>query len=98
LIVGALLLLVFFVDNTCLDPLDLFVTGPLSQLDLLDEVVGFENGPVRLGHHDVTANSFLVRNDLSGDSVTDVNDAVFVRFHVVVEENVLRGIVGLVDQ
>ena len=100
--------LLIVIDDASLDALDLFVTATLSLLDLLDEVVGLEDGAMGLGLDDVATNELLVGQELAGDSVANVDDAVVLakkvrsvinlRVGIVIEEDVLSVVISLVDE
>ena len=103
-------LISFFIviDDAGFDALDLFVATTLRLLDLLDEVVSFKDGSVRLSLHDVATDELLVRQQLAGESITNIDDAVVLarkvrpvinlRISIIVEEDVLGVVVSLINQ
>ena len=88
---------VFFFRDARFHPSDLFVTAQLALLDTLDEVVGFEDCAVGVHFHHVHIHELFVGEDFTRYEVTHIYDARFGWVSVVVEENVLGVVVGLIN-
>lgn len=83
--------------DSSLHPFDLFVPLHLAFFDLLDEVFWLEDSSVRVHFHDVHVHELFLRNTFPSDDISHIYDAVISIVSIVVEEDVLRVVVGLVN-
>lgn len=91
------LVVLFLVFNTCLGSVDFFITLGLSLLDHLDEVVHLHDGAGRVHLDNVHVDKLIVRNLLARNNIAAVNATVFSEVSVVIEEDLLGVVVGLVN-
>ena len=90
--------LLFLFRNASLAFLNFFISGLFGLLNHFDEVVRLEDCTMWLDFHYVLANKLAVRHNLLGDSISYIDNAVFILMCLIVEENVLGAIVCLIDE
>lgn len=76
---------------------DLLIALSFGLLDLLDEVVHLHDGIGGVDHHNVHIDELIIGNLFTSHHIAAVDDAVFHVLSVVVKENLLGVVVGLVD-
>lgn len=89
-------LLVLLFNDASLDTSDLFVSFRLGDLDLLNKIIGLEQGAMRVHSHNVHVNELLVGQLITSRHISHV-DVALVLACIIVEENMLCVVVGLVD-
>lgn len=86
-----------FVFDSCLYSGNFLVSLGFALFDFFDEVVRLGDCTVRVDLHNVHVHVFWLVDRLAGDDVSDINNAFITIISVVVEENMLRDVVALVD-
>ena len=83
--------------DASLDPLDLLVTPLISILVLLDEVLRLQDRLMGLNLDHIHIHVLARRDLLSSDNVSDINNAIIASGGLIVEEDVLRVVISLID-
>lgn len=76
---------------------DFLIALSFGLLNLLDEVVLFHDGIGGVDHHNVHIDELIIGNLFTSHHIAAVDNAVFHVLSVVVKENLLGVVVGLVD-
>jgi hypothetical protein len=90
----ALLIVIF---DSSFDSLDFFISSRLCHFDHLDEIVHFHDGSSWVDLYDIHINEFIKTNLFSRDNITNINTTVIIVISIIVKENVLCEVIGLVD-
>jgi hypothetical protein len=91
------LVLLFLILNTCFSSVDLFITLSFRLFDHLNEIVHLHDGSGRMHLDNVHVDEFIVRNGLSGDNITAINDTIISEVGIVIKEDLLSVVVSLID-
>ena len=94
----ALLSCYVFVFDTRLNALDLNVTLLVRVLVLFDEIFGLKDCSVRVHLNDVHVHIFALRDLLASDYVAHINYTIFTIICVIIEEDVLCIVIGLINK
>lgn len=88
----------FLFGETILNSFNFEVSVFLSDFNLLDVVVNFENSSMWLSLDNIFVNELVIRHNFLGNDISNIHDAVFTLIGIVVEENVMSTVVGLINK